>query len=139
MIEKVKQGMRLNPPSGCPILISKTMQECWKNEVSSRPSFENLLEKLESISMKEIEGKESGQANRSSIEVNQPSHYDFDPLSSSNFFFKNFFIFKFFYFQKKKKKKKINILMKNRLYLKMKTITTKIKKCNLINQMKIFN
>ena len=85
VIEKVKQGLRLNPPSNCPILISKMMQECWKNEVSERPSFSNLIEKFEEIPMKEFgQDTEIGLAIKPLIE-NQ-SHYEFDPLSSSKFF-----------------------------------------------------
>ena len=42
VLEKLKQGYRMPRPMGCPRELYKLMIDCWKEDASSRPTFETL-------------------------------------------------------------------------------------------------
>ena len=42
VLEKLKQGYRMPRPLGCPDELYKLMIECWKEDASTRPTFETL-------------------------------------------------------------------------------------------------
>ena len=47
VLEKVPQGYRMPPPSGCPDSLYQIMMECWRDDPSMRPTFETLQWKME--------------------------------------------------------------------------------------------
>lgn len=46
VMQLVTGGGRLDAPPGCPPAIYKIMAECWNPAPDERPSFSNLLERL---------------------------------------------------------------------------------------------
>jgi hypothetical protein len=46
VLEAVKQGKRLEKPTGCPQAYYELMQNCWNNDADQRPSFEQLCKRL---------------------------------------------------------------------------------------------
>ena len=42
VLEKLKQGYRMSRPMGCPDQLYRLMSDCWKEDASSRPTFEAL-------------------------------------------------------------------------------------------------
>ena len=47
VLERIQQGYRMPCPPGCPKQLHDTMEECWREEPSNRPTFETLQWQLE--------------------------------------------------------------------------------------------
>ena len=45
----VERGYRMDPPEKCPSEIYDVMKETWAIDAASRPSFKNILIKLEKL------------------------------------------------------------------------------------------
>ncbi|KAJ8029238.1 Tyrosine-protein kinase CSK [Holothuria leucospilota] len=45
----VNNNYRMEPPEGCPQFIYKLMTDCWKMNPKDRPTFQNMVSRLESV------------------------------------------------------------------------------------------
>ena len=50
VVRHVERGYRMEPPEGCPPLITELMSDCWALEAQARPTFSDLNYKLKRIS-----------------------------------------------------------------------------------------
>ena len=49
LYNKLKEGLRPKIPKDCPLEISKLMRKCWVRNPGVRPSFKEIVKKLESL------------------------------------------------------------------------------------------
>lgn len=49
VIEKVREGYRLEKPNDCPTEVYRLMRMCWEEDPAKRPTFVQLFEELERI------------------------------------------------------------------------------------------
>ena len=47
VLNLLKNGYRMAPPASCPDLLYKIMEECWRGDAVSRPTFESLHYRME--------------------------------------------------------------------------------------------
>lgn len=50
VVRHIERGYRMEPPEGCPPLITELMNDCWALEARARPTFADVVLKLRRIS-----------------------------------------------------------------------------------------
>ena len=46
---EVLNGHRMEPPNECPIILADLMRDCWLADPNDRPTFQQILERLNNV------------------------------------------------------------------------------------------